>query len=67
MPRGYFYVHTFDVEDTFKLLLREQLLTLLGGRQTGKSTDALALVNELEKAGFKVRLLNLLQHKTMPF
>lgn len=65
VPGGYFYVHTFHVEDTCELLLRKQLLTLLGGRQTGKSTDALALVRELEKAGFKVRLLILVQPKTL--
>jgi len=54
LPGENFYVDACDLKGMGEQLLLKKLMMLLGARQSGKSTDAMALMRELERDGFKV-------------
>ena len=55
LPNQNFYIDAVDAQDIGKQLLGKKMLMFLGARQSGKSTDAMALGRWLRMFGYKVR------------
>ena len=56
LPDQNFYVDAVNRQDIGKQLLGKRTLMFLGVRQSGKSTDAMALGRKLGMFGYEVRL-----------
>ena len=56
LPDQNFYVDAVNMQDIGKQLLGKRTLMFLGVRQSGKSTDAMALGRKLGMFGYEVRL-----------
>ena len=56
-PWAHFYVEAAHVAELACVLPGKGVLLLVGPRQSGKSTDSLALLRMLRKSGYQVDLL----------